>query len=373
VVNNENYKEVDNLFPNAISIPQSELFDRLGSWKGGATGDKLYNLYKALETRLPSLGQVIDKPQVGIKTGSNGCYIFKNSLIPDELEHSELLKDYVIGREVKRYGPIFPQQKILFPYKNSDSGLKLINEGSSYKKEFEYLNGKKDILVKRAIIDQGVLNGTKSWYEYQQLKSDFPFQGEYIIYPDISSRANFTLARAVYYDMTCFGIPSNSKSLLAILNSRLIETYLNTICVKARGGYLRLKSQYMLRIPLAIEFENEGLAEAASQILLLQNNKAVLEKSLCDLLLAKYSSISISAKIENWPSLDFKGFLAELKKAKVVLGLEEEAEWMVYFNKKKAEANALQSEIDRIDKEIDQMVYALYELSPEEIEIVENS
>jgi hypothetical protein len=46
---------------------------------------------------------------------------------------------------------------------------------------------------------------------------------------------------------------------------------------------------------------------------------------------------------------------------------------MGYFNKKKAEANALQSEIDKIDKEIDGMVYALYGLSEEEIQIVENS
>ncbi len=62
--------------------------------------------------------------------------------------------------------------------------------------------------------------------------------------------------------------------------------------------------------------------------------------------------------------------LAELKKAKVKLGLEEEAEWMGYFNKKKAEANALQTEIDRIDKEIDGMVYAL---TSEEIEIMEQA
>ena len=53
--------------------------------------------------------------------------------------------------------------------------------------------------------------------------------------------------------------------------------------------------------------------------------------------------------------------------------LDEEAEWMTYFNKKKAEANALQSEIDRIDKEIDRMVYALYGLTEEEIKIVENN
>ena len=46
---------------------------------------------------------------------------------------------------------------------------------------------------------------------------------------------------------------------------------------------------------------------------------------------------------------------------------------MTYFNEKKAAANALQSEIDRIDKEIDQRIYRLYGLTPAEIEIVANS
>jgi hypothetical protein len=46
---------------------------------------------------------------------------------------------------------------------------------------------------------------------------------------------------------------------------------------------------------------------------------------------------------------------------------------MDYFNKKKAEANALQSEITKIDNEIDQMVYQLYVLTAEEILIVENN
>ena len=55
------------------------------------------------------------------------------------------------------------------------------------------------------------------------------------------------------------------------------------------------------------------------------------------------------------------------------MSLEQQAEWMAYFTKKKTEANALQREIDRIDKEIDQLVYQLYGLSPEEIAIVENA
>ena len=81
--------------------------------------------------------------------------------------------------------------------------------------------------------------------------------------------------------------------------------------------------------------------------------------------------LSPSKNLQNWPSLDFAGFLAELKKKKVKLSLEEEAEWMDYFTKKKSEALALQSEIDRLDREIDEMVYDLYGLTEEERKVVE--
>ncbi len=43
--------------------------------------------------------------------------------------------------------------------------------------------------------------------------------------------------------------------------------------------------------------------------------------------------------------MEFKGFLAELKKAKVSLTLAEEAEWLTYFTAEKAKAQALQSQI----------------------------
>ncbi len=44
---------------------------------------------------------------------------------------------------------------------------------------------------------------------------------------------------------------------------------------------------------------------------------------------------------------------------------------MAYFNAQKQKANALQAEIDRLDKELDQMVYGLYGLTEEEIRVVE--
>ena len=51
----------------------------------------------------------------------------------------------------------------------------------------------------------------------------------------------------------------------------------------------------------------------------------------------------------------------------------DEMDWMEVFETKKVEVLKLKTEIDKTDKEIDQMVYELYGLTAEEILIVENS
>jgi hypothetical protein len=81
----------------------------------------------------------------------------------------------------------------------------------------------------------------------------------------------------------------------------------------------------------------------------------------------------ISKKLDGFYDHDFKTFLTELKKQKIKLSLVEQDEWEEYFNSYKTGINIIQSEINRTDKEIDQMVYGLYGLTEDEVEIVENS
>lgn len=64
-------------------------------------------------------------------------------------------------------------------------------------------------------------------------------------------------------------------------------------------------------------------------------------------------------------------FLKELKKAKVKLGLSDEAEWIKYFNEQKQKMEELQSEIAGIDGEIDCMIYELYVLMADVVKVVE--
>ena len=98
---------------------------------------------------------------------------------------------------------------------------------------------------------------------------------------------------------------------------------------------------------------------------------------------ATYFSVDVkleklSTKLSNWFELDFPDFIKELNKAiKTAKGTPltktDEFEWMELFEENKMKALALKAEIDQTDKEIDKMVYELYGLTEEEIQIVENS
>jgi hypothetical protein len=49
------------------------------------------------------------------------------------------------------------------------------------------------------------------------------------------------------------------------------------------------------------------------------------------------------------------------------------SEWLQYFTFQKQKAQTLKAEIDKTDREIDRMVYELYGLTEEEVEILEGS
>lgn len=53
--------------------------------------------------------------------------------------------------------------------------------------------------------------------------------------------------------------------------------------------------------------------------------------------------------------------------------MSDEAGWEDYFLSEKEKAVKIKEKIDFIDKEIDKMVYELYELSEEEIKVIKGN
>ena len=103
---------------------------------------------------------------------------------------------------------------------------------------------------------------------------------------------------------------------------------------------------------------------------------------------SQFTIEKLSRKLENWHELEFSEFIKELQhaikknnKIRINNGLQpivmptklDEMDWMEVFENKKLEAQTIKYEIEKTDKEIDQMVYELYGLTEEEIKIIENN
>lgn len=166
------------------------------------------------------------------------------------------------------------------------------------------------------------------------------------------------------------------KYLLGLINSNLATYYITKVAFETtKGAFTKVRTNQLARLPI-FEAEPEiinRIANLVSTILDANHHFVVKKQNTSDFIKAKLSLEEISNKLQNWPDLDFKGFLGELSKAKVKLSLSEEAEWMAYFTEQKAKALALQADITRLDREIDALVYELYGLTEEEIKIVEGN
>lgn len=165
----------------------------------------------------------------------------------------------------------------------------------------------------------------------------------------------------------------NVKFILTLLNSSLINWFYNNQFTNESILTVNISKEYLSRIPIRLPESQLPFIQKAD--IMLSKNKELQEVQdrFIKLLQAKIETITISKKLQNWPSLSFKDFLKELSKQKIKLSLADEAEWMKYFEEQKTIANDIQQQLNKTDKEIDQMVYKLYDLTVEEIKIVEGN
>ena len=95
--------------------------------------------------------------------------------------------------------------------------------------------------------------------------------------------------------------------------------------------------------------------------------------SAIELIKAEYQPKKISKNLEKFYTLGVHPFIEELEKQKVKLSLSQKEELIAWYKEKSEKLNKIQSEIDNLDKTIDQEVYKLYGLTDDEIKIVENN
>lgn len=350
------------------------------------------NKLKNSGTRL--IDYVDSKIYYGIKTGLNEAFVIsaakRNKILESNPKSSILLKPFLAGRDIKRYVVDFKETYlILIPNGWTDLNKENLDPWEFLKSQYNeiatHLLKFESKLKKRS--DQG-----QYWWELRSCSYYDEFEKPKLLLPDISKEGNFVFDLNEHYTLvnTAYIIGNADLFLLGILNSKLITFFYKRISPEVRGGYLRFIYQYISLIPIAVASNDYKLKFGA----IVENVQSmhVLKKTLIDKLVRhidySYNLDKISKKLENWHELSFGDFMKELNKAIKTTNKErgkenldpipeitkkDEFEWMELFEENKKKTQELQSQIDKTEKEIDQMVYELYGLSDVEIKMVKNS
>ncbi|WP_051929404.1 TaqI-like C-terminal specificity domain-containing protein [Flavobacterium sp. 83] len=194
---------------------------------------------------------------------------------------------------------------------------------------------------------------------------------------------------ARFYDNSKF----NSKSIMSILGSKLMAFYFKFNYSEFDDLFPKVKLQHFKSFPISeklididiklgslsneiIEFKNQQQEQSQKFQRTIQRKffSTTDDKGFKPLVDSDSNSNSVlPKKLQDWYLLSYADFIKELAKKKIKLALSQEAEWEEYFTTEAKKVLEIKTQIYTTDKAIDAMIYELYGLSSEEIEIVENS
>ena len=82
----------------------------------------------------------------------------------------------------------------------------------------------------------------------------------------------------------------------------------------------------------------------------------------------------LNGRLEAWHELDFSQFRAEVKKVfGADIPVKERSDWEAYLAENAAKVQGLTARIAKAEREIDAIVYQLFDLTPDEVELLEAS
>jgi len=165
------------------------------------------------------------------------------------------------------------------------------------------------------------------------------------------------------------------KFLLVLLNSKFLKFLYQSQINEEGKVFAQVKIIYVDPLPIQdipLSAQQPFIAKA-DQMLSLNKDLQEVSGKFQRNLFREFSLDTLSSKLQNWHTLSYAEFIKELEKLKIKLTLHQKAEWESYFQQESEKAQSIKALIDSTDHEIDCMVYQLYGLTEEEIQIIETN
>ena len=313
----------------------------------------------------------------GVKTGFNDAFFINEStkerLIVEDPNSSELIKPMLRGRDLQAWVANCDDQFLIgtFPALslNIDDYPAIKNHLLSFGLERLEQSGAKGSRKKTQ----------NKWFETQDTIAYYKeFSKPKILYSEITAFFPFIYdEKGLYCNNKVFFITThdekvNLKFLTAIFNSKLCKMWIWYNCPELLGGTREIRKVYFENFRIPADVNQQPLADHTDlqmkQVEQLQEKRSRFLRRLSE----NFEGVKITTALQTFDQLEFKAFVAELKKQKIKLSLAQQDEWEDYFNQYRNDCQQLSEQIAQTDREIDQRVYQLYGLTEDEIKIVES-
>ena len=287
-------------------------------------------LFEKLSKGFEPLGKYLEHASEGIHSGKDSVFFIPNDTASRLKLESPPVYMLAKGKDIHRYDSTDSNKfrhSVIYPYDLetgevlSESWLKK-NSPNTYK----HLSFCKKDLGGRGYFEKS----NKEWYELWCQRTPSLYTNKKIVGPEIANKGEFTLSLKTLFINNKLksivpkdGIDIKIEYLLGLLNSQLVVYFHRLIAPPKDGGYFEVKTGFLNELPIKpVDFSNSYEKQAHDRIVKLVDNLLNLNKQM------------------QTTKLEFQ-------------------------------RQQIQSTIDHSEKKIDELVYELYGLSEEEIEIIE--
>ncbi|MCX8081736.1 MAG: N-6 DNA methylase, partial [Bacteroidia bacterium] len=280
-------------------------------------GDDAWFIGSSAEQRLKEKIERLGKPlkdwdvniYYGIKTGLNEAFIISTE------KRNEILANCKDEEEIKRTEAIIKpilRGRDIKRYYYEWAGLWIIGLFPTLNIDMNNFHSRKNFLYKYKSALMGRA-GDQKWFELQA-NSFFSDGSNYISWLELTNEPRFSIVEKEYYSLnslTCLASSKHLKYLCGVLNSKVTFFYFDKICISSGVGTNQWRQAYVEKIPIPC---------------VTQFNKFLIDQ--------------VEILVNN-----------------------------IYFAKKQNP----QADTTEWEREIDRLVYQLYELTEEEVRIIEGS
>ena len=379
---NEGLKEFDTQVAEKLS-PVSMHDQSDAGWQLGNAASR--KVFAKLMAGGKPLGEVVEGQMYrGVLTGLNEAFIIdtptRNKLVQADPACAEIIKPLCRGEDLRPWYQEDEGRWLIFTRRGID-----IDGYPAVKTHLEQFKTQLEPRPKDWPNEDewpGRAKGSYKWYEIQSSVDYYAdFDKPKIVWPDIAKSPRFSWdTSGSYLNNTGYIAIADDPWLVGYLNSRcswfLISRLAIALGERAGADRYRLFDQYMrpLPVPNAPDAEREAIGTLAQEITAEAQARYARHEKVRHRLLADFGSpgVRLNQKLTAWWTLDFAGLQAEMGKVfQKTIPVKERDEWEEWFGEHCAAHRQHTDAIVMRETALNARVYALFNLAPAEIALVE--